>query len=96
LIWQVYQASLFRGSSFELNYKMEAKLPSSTHTPTNKLKSIVLVPVYTQFGYGEIDLSKCEKALESPNACIIQVNLRFNAVAYVQVSSSRINHIINL
>jgi len=76
---------------------MEAKLPSSTHTPTNKLKSIVLVPVYTQFGYGEIDLSKCEKVLEGPNVnCIIQVNLRFNAIAYVQVSSSRINHIINL
>lgn len=44
------------------------------------------MPVYTRFGYGEIDLAKCEKVLESPNALVIvQVNLRGNAIAYVQV-----------
>lgn len=50
---------------------------SSKDINNNHTTSIVLVPVYTRFGYGHIDLAKYEKMLEdtgSDASKLVQIN----------------------
>lgn len=52
----------------------------------------MLVPVYTRFGYGTVDLAKYEKILEvaedKNNSVVVKVNLTQGAFGYIQVSKT--------